>query len=156
MDENDLKILEILSEDSRTPYDVIGKKVDLTGNAVRTRVIRMIEDGVVEQFIFKIHPDVFDIKNCYVYFKYPQSANIAENINADFIKVNAEYMLKNEFDIIFDISEYSYKPDELEKMWKKYCLKKDSVVIQCQDKLYSIPGPRIITIYKKWHKIITE
>jgi DNA-binding Lrp family transcriptional regulator len=81
MDENDLKILEILSEDSRTPYDVIGKKVDLTGNAVRTRVIRMIEDGVVEQFIFKIHPDVFDIKNCYVYFRYPQSANIAEVIN---------------------------------------------------------------------------
>jgi DNA-binding Lrp family transcriptional regulator len=81
MDENDLKILEILDEDSRTPYDMIGKRVDLTGNAVRTRVIRMIEDGVIERFIFKIHPSIFEVENCYVYFKYPQSANIAEVIN---------------------------------------------------------------------------
>jgi len=81
MDENDLKILEILDEDSRTPYDLIGKRVNLTGNAVRTRVIRMIEDGVIERFIFKIHPSIFDIDNCFVYFQYPQSANIAEIIN---------------------------------------------------------------------------
>jgi DNA-binding Lrp family transcriptional regulator len=81
MDENDLKILEILDEDSRTPYDIIGKKVNLTGNAVRTRVIRMIEDGVIERFIFKIHPSIFEIESCYVYFQYPQSANIAEIIN---------------------------------------------------------------------------
>ncbi|TFG17090.1 MAG: winged helix-turn-helix transcriptional regulator [Promethearchaeota archaeon] len=81
MDENDLKILEILDEDSRTPYDLIGKRVNLTGNAVRTRVIRMIEDGVIERFIFKIHPSIFEVSSCFVYFKYPQSGNIAEIIN---------------------------------------------------------------------------
>ena len=81
MDENDLKILEILDTDSRTPYDLIGKKVDLTGNAVRTRVIRMIEEGVIEQFIFKIHPSVFEVESCFVYFQYLQSANIAEIIH---------------------------------------------------------------------------
>ncbi len=81
MDENDLKILEILDEDSRTPYDLIGKRVNLTGNAVRTRVIRMIEDGVIERFIFKIHPSIFGVSSCFVYFKYPQSGNIAEIIN---------------------------------------------------------------------------
>ncbi|MBN2157361.1 MAG: Lrp/AsnC family transcriptional regulator [Candidatus Lokiarchaeota archaeon] len=81
MDENDLKILEILDEDSRTPYDFIGKKVNLTGNAVRTRVIRMIEDGVIDDFIFKIHPSVFEVDNCYVYFQYPQSASIAAVIS---------------------------------------------------------------------------
>ncbi|MHA1112089.1 MAG: Lrp/AsnC family transcriptional regulator [Promethearchaeota archaeon] len=81
MDKNDLRILEILDGDSRTPYDLIGKRVNLTGNAVRTRVIRMIEDGVIERFIFKIHPSIFEVNSCFVYFKYPQSGNIAENVN---------------------------------------------------------------------------
>lgn len=81
MDENDLKILEILNEDSRTPYDLIGKRVNLTGNAVRTRVVRMIDDGVIDNFVFKIRPEIFGISTCYVSFVYPQKLNAAEIIN---------------------------------------------------------------------------
>jgi DNA-binding Lrp family transcriptional regulator len=81
MDSNDLKILEILNDDSRTPYDLIGKKVSLTGNAVRTRVLKMLEDGVIEKFVFKIHPEIFDIVSSYVQFSCAKKIDAAETIN---------------------------------------------------------------------------
>lgn len=81
MDELDLQILEILDQNSRTPYDEIGKQVGLTGNAIRTRVVRLIEDEVIDDFAFKVNPEVFGIQTCYVKFQCPRKIKAAELID---------------------------------------------------------------------------
>lgn len=81
MDDLDLKILTILDENARVPYDLVGKRVGLTGNAVRTRTIRMLKDGVIEKFVLKLQPEVFGVQTCYVYFVHPDKLNAAKIIN---------------------------------------------------------------------------
>lgn len=81
MDNIDLQILEILDQDSRIPYDIIGKRINLTGNAVRTRVIKMLDEGVIENFVFKINPEVFGVQSCYIRFICPQKFKCAEHLN---------------------------------------------------------------------------
>lgn len=78
MDINDLKILEYLDKNSRVPYDKIGRSVNLTGNAVRSRVIQMINDQVIEKFVFKIHPEIFGVNTVYLKFKCPDKINTAK------------------------------------------------------------------------------
>ncbi len=75
VDSIDMKILKILNQNARTPYDKVGqliseKKTGLTGNAVRTRVMRMIKECVIQNFIFKMHPGVFNVSTCYAHFQY--------------------------------------------------------------------------------------
>ncbi len=50
MDETDIKILEILKKNSRTKYVKVGEIVGLTEGAVRRRVKKMVEDGVITRF----------------------------------------------------------------------------------------------------------
>jgi len=59
MDEIDFSVLKILSENCRTPYEVIARGVGLTGNAVRERVRRLVEEGVVERFWLCVNPAIF-------------------------------------------------------------------------------------------------
>lgn len=80
LDINDLKILEFLDKNSRVPYDSIGKTVGLTGNAVRSRVIQMIDDQVIEKFVFKIHPEIFGVKTVYLKFRCLDKINTAKII----------------------------------------------------------------------------
>jgi len=81
LDVNDLKILELLDKNSRFPYDAIGQIVGLTGNAVRSRVIQMINDQVIENFVFKIHPKVFGVKTAYLKYTMNDKINTAEIVN---------------------------------------------------------------------------
>jgi len=58
MDESDAKILEILKEDSRTKYVEIAKAIGLTEGAVRRRVKKMLEHGVIEKFTIETKSEV--------------------------------------------------------------------------------------------------
>jgi len=84
MDNIDLQILEILDNNCRASYDEIGKQLKdhkLTGNAVRTRVVRLVEEGIIDKFVFKINPEVFGVKTCYLKFTCPQKFQCAENLH---------------------------------------------------------------------------
>ncbi|MHA1729689.1 MAG: Lrp/AsnC family transcriptional regulator [Promethearchaeota archaeon] len=74
MDAKDLKILELLIENSRLPYNTIGEEVNLTGNAVRARITSMMDDKVIENFVFKIRPGVFGVKSVLAAF-FPKKAD---------------------------------------------------------------------------------
>ncbi|MFG6149887.1 Lrp/AsnC family transcriptional regulator [Halobacillus sp. B23F22_1] len=50
IDETDKKILELLIEDGRLSYAEIGKELELSRVAVRSRVNQLIECGVIEKF----------------------------------------------------------------------------------------------------------
>lgn len=50
MDKVDREILQLLTDNGRLSYVDIGKKLGLSRVAVRERVNRLVENGVIEQF----------------------------------------------------------------------------------------------------------
>ncbi|MEM3054275.1 MAG: Lrp/AsnC family transcriptional regulator [Candidatus Bathyarchaeia archaeon] len=50
MDEIDKKIIQILRQDGRASYKNIGKKVGLSEGAVRIRIKKLMESGVIKKF----------------------------------------------------------------------------------------------------------
>lgn len=54
LDDIDLKIIEILKQDSRTPYVKIGEAVGLSEAAVRRRVQNLIQSGVIKKFTIEV------------------------------------------------------------------------------------------------------
>lgn len=54
LDETDIEILELLANDSRQPYSAIGQQVGLSGPAVSSRVDRLQETGIIEEFTIKV------------------------------------------------------------------------------------------------------
>jgi len=51
-----MKILGILTINCRTPDRQIGKKVGLSGVAVKSRITKMIKSGVIQNFTMKVEP----------------------------------------------------------------------------------------------------
>lgn len=56
LDEKDRKILELLADNSRTPYTEIGEEVGLTEATVRKRVKHLEEDGVIQKYTIDLDP----------------------------------------------------------------------------------------------------
>lgn len=50
MDKTDLKILQILRRDARTPFVDVAKKVGMTEGAIRARVKKLTREGTIERF----------------------------------------------------------------------------------------------------------
>lgn len=58
MDEIDVKILEILKQDSRTKYVKIAEMIGLTEGAVRRRMKNLLEQGVIRRFTVETKAEV--------------------------------------------------------------------------------------------------
>jgi Lrp/AsnC family transcriptional regulator for asnA, asnC and gidA len=56
MDQKDKKILEILSNDSRTPYTEIAKKLRLSESTIRKRIKAMEEEGIIQKYSIVVNP----------------------------------------------------------------------------------------------------
>lgn len=54
LDKTDIKILKLLANDSRISYAEIAREVHLSRMAVRERVMKMVEEGVVERFTVQL------------------------------------------------------------------------------------------------------
>ncbi|MEM4780857.1 MAG: AsnC family transcriptional regulator [Halalkalicoccus sp.] len=54
LDETDLRILRLLSEDARRPYSEIGERVDLSPPAVSDRVSKLQDYGIIRRFTLDI------------------------------------------------------------------------------------------------------
>jgi DNA-binding Lrp family transcriptional regulator/YHS domain-containing protein len=54
LDETDLRILELLTEDARRPFSDIAERVDLSPPAVSDRVEKLRESGVIRRFTLDI------------------------------------------------------------------------------------------------------
>lgn len=55
LDKIDMKILKLLADDSRISYAEIARKVHLSRMAVRERVIKMVDEGVIERFTVQLN-----------------------------------------------------------------------------------------------------
>jgi len=58
MDDIDVKILEILTQDSRTKYVKIAEMIGLTEGAVRRRVKNLLEQGIIKRFTVETKAEV--------------------------------------------------------------------------------------------------
>lgn len=54
LDQTDIQILKLLSDNSRLQWQEIGDLVHMTGQAVKNRVSRMEKSGVIEGYTLKI------------------------------------------------------------------------------------------------------
>lgn len=56
MDHKDKEIIEILSNDSRTPYTEIAKKLRLSESTIRKRIKALEEEGVIQKYSVVVNP----------------------------------------------------------------------------------------------------
>jgi DNA-binding Lrp family transcriptional regulator len=87
LDKIDLKIINSLIGDCRSPYRNIAERVGITPNAVKTRVNKMISQGIIQNFVVRINPVIFGYeKECILtvrqYYKsMKEEQDIAEKLN---------------------------------------------------------------------------
>lgn len=56
MDKKDKKIIEILSEDSRTPYTEIAKRLRLSESTIRKRIKALEKERVIQKYTIVVNP----------------------------------------------------------------------------------------------------
>jgi len=56
LDDTDIRILQLLREDSRLSFREIGKRIGVSTGTVSERVKNMIEDGVIKRFTTAVDP----------------------------------------------------------------------------------------------------
>ncbi len=66
MDELDIQILSILLDNCRESDRQIGKRIGISGNAVNSRIQKMIQGKVIEKFTLKIEPPVLGYNVLYI------------------------------------------------------------------------------------------
>ena len=81
LDNYDMKILGILTIDCRTPDRQIGKKVGLSGVAVKSRIIKMIKSGVIQNFTVKVEPPSLGYGVIYMIIPSDNEAGIVKKLH---------------------------------------------------------------------------
>ena len=66
MDKLDMKILNVLLDNCRESDRQIGKKIGISGGAVKTRIQKMIDKKIIEKFTLKIEPPVLGYNLFYI------------------------------------------------------------------------------------------
>ena len=80
LDNYDMKILGILTIDCRTPDRQIGKKVGLSGVAVKSRITKMIKSGVIQNFTVKVEPPSLGYGVIYMIIPSDNEAGIVKKL----------------------------------------------------------------------------
>ncbi len=89
INETDKKILQVIKYDSRTPYETIGKKVGLTRNAAKNRILKLEDKKVIIGYktFFDFHH--FDKQSFKIFVKYNNSKIEQEKDLLNYIKSKA-------------------------------------------------------------------
>ncbi len=106
IDNLDLEIMKILSENSKLTFKEIGEKIHLTGQAVGARVNKLVDEEIIENFTINTNKEKLGIKvtamiKIFMY-TYDHSklksmiANTDEIVEAYRISADACYFLKVE------------------------------------------------------------
>ena len=67
LDNIDLKIINSLTVDSRIPYRTMASSVGITPNAVKSRVNKMLERRIIQNFVVNVNPAIFGYeKKCFL------------------------------------------------------------------------------------------
>ncbi|MFQ6025524.1 MAG: AsnC family transcriptional regulator [Nitrosopumilaceae archaeon] len=80
MDKLDMQILNMLLDNCREPDRQIGKKIGISGVAVKSRVQKMLENKVIEKFALKIEPPVLGYNVLYIVVSGQDLADILKQV----------------------------------------------------------------------------
>lgn len=80
LDEYDMKILDILSENSRMSYSEIAKKLGLTRQTVKSRIEKLEKEGVIEKYTIKVSPVIDTRKTFFMLIK-------SDEVPEDFVEI---------------------------------------------------------------------
>lgn len=79
MDSIDLKIINVLKENSRTTISIISKKVNLSIPAVAERIRKMEQLDIIEKYTIKVNRDKINYKLlAYVFVNIDKTENVEE------------------------------------------------------------------------------
>lgn len=83
LDAQDIRIIQILSNEGRRSYRSIGLDIDLAPQSVKTRIENMLSSGVIDKFIAIISPSALGYgKECFVVVrKRGEKQNIFSNLS---------------------------------------------------------------------------
>jgi Lrp/AsnC family transcriptional regulator for asnA, asnC and gidA len=59
LDTTDLRIMKLLSRDSRTPYSSIASAVGIMPSAAKDRINKMVSNGAIRSFVLFVNPVIF-------------------------------------------------------------------------------------------------
>lgn len=121
MDKIDIRILSHLINNCRTPDSQIGKKIGISGSAVKSRILKMMERKIIEEYMITIEPTVlghsvlyFVVTGSDLQYILDQIKNIGEpffiapcigriTVCGIAVKENPEYMIKTVKNVLSDI-----------------------------------------------------
>ena len=66
MDNFDLKIIRLLTRDSRTSYTNIATAVGIRPSATKERINKMVSNGIIHRFVLLINPVILGYEKLYV------------------------------------------------------------------------------------------
>jgi Lrp/AsnC family leucine-responsive transcriptional regulator len=106
LDDTDHKILGQLQKDARISYTSLAKKLDLSDVAVKKRIDKLIEDGVIERFTISIDQKKsgLPLKALILIKTIPSEAH---QINEELKKIknlNVIFQTIGSFDIVVELS----------------------------------------------------
>lgn len=105
MDENDKKILNILTENSRTPISKISLKTGIPDSTVSNRIKKLEKNNVIEQYTTLINPEAVGIKVTAMIIIQTETEN-HENVEKELPKldqVSHVYSISGEYDILIKV-----------------------------------------------------
>lgn len=167
MDDIDLKLSILLSENSRTPYRKLADEVNLSVNAVHSRVQNMVDLRIIEEFYAKISLKVFkgsaliwvegksEIENLNeILDKLGEDKNIFKVVSASGNYLYVEGLLRD----ISEINEYTNRVREKAKIRqpKVFIPVNEREEIPNDFKLSNIDYKIIYALHKDSRKALSE
>ncbi len=73
IDEKDKKILQVIKENSRVPFETVGTRVGLTRNAVKYRIKNLEKAGIIAGYKMMVNFTHFDRSTYKIFIKYDNS-----------------------------------------------------------------------------------
>ncbi len=108
MDEKDLKILTLLTENSRTPSTRIARVLGISDVAVKKRIIKLEKEGVIKGYKLEVDPSKLG---------YSAIAYVGVNVNSESL-LDVAKELSNRKDAVF-VALTSGDHDIMLELWAK-------------------------------------
>lgn len=100
LDKTDIRILKLLANDSRISYAEIAREVHLSRMAVRERVMKMLEEGIIERFTVQLNSKKVGLNTpvCLQVKAVPNKLDDVANALAEYPQIESIYAMtgKNE------------------------------------------------------------
>ena len=103
LDETSKRIIEQLQEDGRRPYAAIGKAVGLSEAAVRQRVQRLLDSGVMQIVAVTDPLQVGFARQAMIGIRVEGDMNIVADRLADFAEVDYVVVTAGSFDLLVEV-----------------------------------------------------